>query len=548
MKAFRILVAVGVLLAAATMLFLFTRDETSRNEGSSTVAAPARDTQVVVKPLDIERQPTVQAPDTEPAGVLEKFLVLESGTETPIADAQVFLDSGSQVRWLGSTDAEGRLTAFLDESATFVFRVSESTHAPEIIQSTGTLSGETIVHLAPGGVLRGTVRDVNGRSVGFGARVAAWPVGDSLRRADIEAWLSQAQTAGAFAITDELGEFSLNGLISSQAYLLCAGHRGTLSSIQVGTPSADPVDITVLPMYGLIARIRSQQSSIPEQTLPASGIIIGTNAGSNGKTIDANDPRLLLSGFSMDGLQLRDRYDQIYLTSTATSERELLPIRITGRIPGYEQVRQELHLSPCEQGLQEYSIILVPSTKEWCNLTVQFAGAQIPVAPAPPSASLLALFILTDVAGESYEYHLQDFNTPLRLPGIPCGSYSYQLKLMSGFLAGGATQGSVILDASDEEITFDVGNLAEAQLSITTSNGSPFVGRARVKVTRKLDGQSTIMSFERFPYVLRGLPGDTTYIVEVVGPKPGEGKKHSVAEFHASRTQLPMVIIELDGR
>ncbi len=492
---------------------------------------------------NIERGPPVASSEQ---GISVQLLVLESGSDTPIPDAQIFLDSEYQNRWLGNTDANGRLFASVSTAETYIFRASANTHASGVTFVVDQVPSEVIIHLSLGASLHGLVCDVDGHSVGPGAKVAAWPVDEALRRTDLESWLATGVAAMPFATTDELGEFTMTGLNSTQTYLVCAGWNGSLSEIQAAKPSAEALVITVLPVYGLIARIRTIGPTIPSHSIPFPGFIFTKNASLTGRKLDNNDPRLLLGGISIEGIVQDGRFDQVYMACTSAPEQAILPIGLSGNIPGYEQFKYELQPSRCEKGLKEYPITLTPTTRDWADLSIEFLGATNSNATISHNVVPLAVFILNDNAGRHYDYPIQDFSSSLELPGLPYGAYSYNLRLDSGFGTGNYAEGQLVLDTPTESLQVDVGGLAVAMMEIKSSTGIPFMGRTQIKVSRIVDGRSTMLSFARPPYLVQGLPSDSSYLAEVVRPRPSEGRKHSTAEFTVSPAQIATVHLELD--
>lgn len=469
----------------------------------------------------------------------------------PLGGARVSFENESEVRLIGSTSDEGLLEVRPDSIEQGWITASAVGYVPGIVPVPEPSWTRIELRLARGGKTSGVMHWPDGTAVGAGYCVALAPE-KPYEEGRVRSSLSGSIRPGVrTGITDEAGEFSIDGLELERFYEVWAGGEAGIVRPVPPTHAGEFLDLTIVPLYGACVRVRgedggpirtddqargfwvswwSDDPSIARhrlETLPSGaskGVRLGNRVLSAGRLFMRSD---WLAGIERPG------EDLVFLFRCDDRREAVGPVHVSANIPGYTSEMIDLYPRRLDLGRLDVDMRLKSSASGWGVLDV-YLGGTLGVLSAPdghePGARLGTVQLGSLDNGSPLDVAvLAPVSSPIHLDGIPWGQYSVTFMAEAGSLRiPGDSEDPILVEVGPEpvECYLLIAGQGGIQVVVNRSGGGPFTGSLTLLLIEEGDiGEADLLGdevhFEGPPYVIEGLSEGSHHLrVQLVDRTP----------------------------
>lgn len=502
-----------------------------------------------------------------PAVAKTRSILVTDAAGDPVSSARLHRRSedGWEPEVLGITDPLGVLEwAFPSGEATQVL-VKAQEFETQSVELPAEFEQYTVV-LQVGGTIRGQVVDPQGMPVGPDVAVFAWPTSSySNGRAEISRAL-RGDPSTSLSLTDDAGQFALEGLELAAKYHLVAGGRGmSTRELEGAVASSDAFCVLrVHWIYGtrIVAEDQSGQAVRPfASNVPPSRWRV--------ETADPDAQAVVLPApcFSLLGIagQSSEPASRLCLFSASTRVEWVGPNHVSLHVPGYQPVEAEFESIPLAEGMNALELQLVQTAAAFGGLDVrfEFQGAADTLADVPEGSLVLT------APGER-PLHLgirPGPSGPLSFQGLPTGTYQVHFQAETSF-ARAPADGSVtveIMDGASSMVVLPMPGLGSIRVEARSADGIVYGGPLTlnlgigppkvITVARSIGnfvldpgsisyGPTTSHHFQKPPYVLRGLASGVYAVASIERFATGSPAIDWPAGLPPARTMPAVVTVE----
>lgn len=445
----------------------------------------------------------------------------------PVPGATISVSRPEERLLLGTTDARGTLAVRLvegEEVRLLAAAEGRRTTSIDVIARVGRTDFEVV--LEPGATLAGSVRWVDGSSVGADVNVVATRSGLLIRSTDASS-LHAAADEHHISATQPDGSFRIAGLDPRARYTVTAAAPGLLAREALRGVAAGRQDLLleVGQVYGASLRLREVGGG-RLRTPPSARQVVREFPRTLGARVATGRPELGLLGLTAGDIASRD--DEILLLYVGDAPGDSFgPLRLDISALGYEDAHAEIVLPPVLGELGSFDVELISRFTRVGSLAVLCLGGPPSATPGSgregPAASLrLDHLDETHAAVRTWRMPLVEWpseGTTVEIPGLPEGDYRVALEADHGLAVIEPAEMPIVRVAGRTTVLLDAPALGSLLVEIVRADGGPYRGTAVIDVQNPTRSESGHVSFTHPPYRIEGLPpGD--YRLRIRAPFP----------------------------
>ncbi|MEW6742624.1 MAG: hypothetical protein AB1486_07680 [Planctomycetota bacterium] len=353
-----------------------------------------------------------------------------------------------------------------------------------------------MLELVPDATIDGNVVDWNGKSVGRGVTVMAWPFhGPWPTATTIANYVDLESPVHILSTTDDAGTFCLRRLSIGQQYVLMAGGAGYLSRRRIIAEAGtrEDVKITVSRLYGTALRVLNEASGEPIALRPMitkHGMAETSWTVQDRGALELADGRLaVLAGFDVPVVLATGTITGPFFYTKDGDEPRIGPLKLRISIPGYKPCRTELWMEMVRDHLVEQDLRIEPiEGSKLVDVTVRLSNPAISQDTTKEDEVIAEVRLkpLQPMDGDEGIYSASVravFNRDQYVGKVPRGQYEIDVKHLTNYRARNQSLPPVTLNDSESRIKIACDDMPTLQIVLVDRTGQEWAYDGGINAT-----------------------------------------------------------------